>query len=191
MKFTTTQFGLYEAKIRTERGVMSALMFYNAGDDLPYEIHAKFRVNGRDHFYLRSSKSQKNAWILDESRNRELFAEIRQDWARRCREFWEKFLPPMRIIADRGAILIRVGETNILLPNGIGDGEFSLTVCGELSAEESTRLHKFGYSEVASFDGEIRIESDDCESGHTIYHQCGVISLLRDKHGNFAVVEMK
>lgn len=187
MKFTTTQFGLYEAKIRTERGIMSSLLFYNAGDDLPYEIHAKFRVNGRDYFYLRSS--QNNSWLLDESRNRELFAEIRKDWQLRCRDFWEKFLPPMRIISDRGALLVRTGETTLLLPNGIGDGEFSLTVCGEISSEESTKLHKFGYSEVASFDGEIRIESDDCGTGNTIFHGLGVTSLYRDRHGNFAVVE--
>ena len=186
--YTTRNFGVYEAKIRTERGIMSSLLFYNTGDDLPYEVHAKFRVNGRDYFYLRSS--QNNSWLLDESRNRELFAEIRKDWQLRCRDFWERFLPPQRIIADRGSLLIRVGSTHILLPNGIGDGEFSLTVCGELSAEEATRLYRFGYHEVGCFEGALRIESDDCGTGETIYHGLGVIALFRDKHGNFAVVEL-
>lgn len=188
--FKSSSFGIYEAKLHTARGVMSGVLFYNAGEDLPFEIHAKFRVNGRDYFYLRSSKSQENAWLLDVERNHELFAEIKRDWQRRCREFWEKFLPPMRIISDRGSLLIRVGSTNILIPNGIGDGEFSLTVCGELSAEEATRLCRFGYHEVACFEGEVRIESDDCGQGTTLYHQCCVTSLLRDRHGNFAVVEI-
>lgn len=188
--FKSSSFGIYEAKLHTARGVMSGVLFYNAGEDLPFEIHAKFRVNGRDYFYLRSSKSQENAWLLDVERNHELFAEIKRDWQRRCREFWEKFLPPMRIISDRGSLLVRVEETNILLPNGIGDGEFSLTVCGELSAEEATRLCRFGYHEVACFEGEVRIESDDCGTGKTIFHGIGVISLYRDRHGNFAVVEL-
>ena len=182
--FKSSSFGIYEAKLHTERGVMSGVLFYNAGEDLPFEIHAKFRVNGRDYFYLRSSKSQENAWLLDVERNHELFAEIKRDWQRRCREFWEKFLPPMRIISDRGSLLVRVEETKI------GDGEFSLTVCGELSAEEATRLCRFGYHEVACFEGEVRIESDDCGQGTTLYHQCCVTSLLRDRHGNFAVVEI-
>ena len=82
--FKSSSFGIYEAKLHTERGVMSGVLFYNAGEDLPFEIHAKFRVNGRDYFYLRSSKSQENAWLLDVERNHELFAEIKRDWQRRC-----------------------------------------------------------------------------------------------------------
>lgn len=186
-KFTTTSFGQYETKIMTSKGAMSATLFYKAGDDLPDEIRAKFKKNGKDYVFCRWARKSDNSWLFNHELNAELFAEIKKDWEEKCREFLVEF-STVNYIADRGSLLVRSGSSTIIFPNGIGDGEFTLTICGKLPFNEIIKLYKFGYREVAGFNGDIAIGSNDCGTGMDIYRATGDISLFLDKNGNFAVV---
>lgn len=192
-EFETNQFGVYSAKIRTERGIMKAILFYNAGEKIPHEIHAKFRTNGKTYIYAKGFRGEedKNGWLLDAQMNLELFEHIRDDWESRCKEFMQKFNQPSRVIADRGALRIIVNGGSVLIPNGIGDGDYNV-ITGKLSVWEIGKLAKFGFCEIAKFEnGSISIESNDCGTGKAIFKIYGSISLQRDQHGNFAAVKIE
>lgn len=190
--YTIQSFGIYEAKIRTERGVMSAVLFYNAEDKIPYEIHAKFRMNGKCYIYSRGFRcEERNDWLLDVKMNRELFSQIRDDWENRCREFMQKFDHPVHVIADRGALRIIVNGAAVLIPNGVGDGDYTV-ITGKLDVWEIMNLPKFGFYEVATFeDGQITIESNDCGTGMPVFVTSGTVILYRDRHGNFAAIKLE
>ena len=191
VKFSTSQFGLYEAKLSTERGVMSATMFYNAGECIPHEIWAKFRRNGKTYRYFKKFNGEEaNKWILDAKKNRELFSQIREDWEKKCDEFMKKFSSPMHVIADRGSLLIRANGAVILIPNGVGDGAYTVQTI-TLNVLEAYNLSKVGFYEVAQFEsGTIAIESDDCGTGSVVFETQGPVSLQRDRNGNFALVKI-
>ena len=189
-KFETVQFGVYSAKISTVRGKMTAKLFYRAGDEIPYEVCAKFRKGGKDYIYIRG-RSLKNSWVLDPERNEDLFEEIRIDWENRCREFMAKLGAPKRIIADRGSLLVRFNGAQALIPDGIGDREFDIYTA-RLNIVELTDLYKFGFYEVVSIhEGETVVESNDSGTGKEIFRSSGVVSIRRDQNGNFAVIEVE
>lgn len=187
--FREEDFGHYSAKIETVKGKMTAEMIFTAGKEIPVEIDAKFKKNGKVYTFLSSGFPADNAWIYDTERNFELFSEIANDWEKWCQEVASKFRK-FSYVADAGALKLNAQGVEILIPNKIGDGEFCFYVFkGSDSWKDFQTARRFGFSEVMMLKAEC-IEFSACDvANRLLYKASGECTILHDDNGNFMLME--